>query len=332
MTDVVAIDLFCGAGGLTYGLESVGIDVAAGIDVDEACRYPYENNTDARFLRRDIAGVLDGETESDAEDLTVDEVESLFPDDAVVIVAGCAPCQPFSELNNGIVNADHDNWGLLEAMRRVVDAVEPDIVAMENVPGIADDEIYTENFRAWFIENADPDFQVTDEIVDCTDYLVPQSRERLVMLASRFRDPELVPSPRTEDDVVTVRRKFSDHDLPEIDAGELAPEFHPLHKAAGLRGDNPERMRNTREGEDWHDLPEDLKPASEEESSYTAYGRMWWNRPAPTLTTNFYNWGSRPEPGAVGTRWRPRRVWGVAPRTRHRVRGRSYRASRSPNI
>lgn len=292
MTRVVAIDLFCGAGGLTYGFESVGIDVVAGIDVDEACRYPYETNTNARFLRRDIAGVLDAETDSDAEDLTVDEVESLFPDDAITIVAGCAPCQPFSELNNGIDNTDHDKWGLLEAMRRVVDAVEPDIVAMENVPGIAEDEIYTENFRTWFTENANPDYRVTDDIVDCTDYLVPQSRERLVMLASRFGSPELVSPPRTDDDIVTVRRRFSDLDIPEIDAGEAAPEFHPLHVAAGLRGDNPERMRYTREGEDWHDLPEDLKPASEANSSYTAYGRMWWDRPAPTLTTNFFNWGS----------------------------------------
>lgn len=292
MTRVVAIDLFCGAGGFTYGLESVGIDVVAGIDVDEACRYPYETNTDAQFLKRDIGGVLDGETDSDAKDLTLDEAKSLFPDDAVTIVAGCAPCQPFSELNNGIVNTDHDKWGLLEAMRRVVEAIEPDIVAMENVPGIADDEIYTANFRNRFIENGDPDYRVTDYIVDCTDYLVPQSRERLVMLASRFGDPELVPSPRTEDDVVTVRRELCSLNLPEIDAGEAAPEFHPLHRAAGLRGDNPDRMRHTREGEDWHDLPDHLKPASEENSSYTAYGRMWWDRPAPTLTTNFFNWGS----------------------------------------
>lgn len=292
MTRVVAIDLFCGAGGLTYGLESVGIDVVAGIDVDEACRYPYEANTDAQFLRRDIAGLLDSETDSDAEDLTTEEVDSLIPDDAVVIIAGCAPCQPFSELNNGIVNTDHDKWGLLEAMRRVVDAVEPDIVAMENVPGIANDEIYTESFRAWFIENAGPDYRVTDDIVDCTEYLVPQSRKRLVMLASRFGNPELVTPPRTDNDIVTVRRRFSDHDLPDLDAGEGAPEFHPLHKAADLRGDNPERMRYTGEGEDWHDLPNDLKPASEADSSYIAYGRMRWDRPAPTLTTNFFNWGS----------------------------------------
>lgn len=292
MTDVVAIDLFCGVGGLTYGLESVGISVRTGIDIDGACQYPYEANTDAQFLRRDIAGVLDIATDSDVDDLTVAEVASLLPDDAVTIIAGCAPCQPFSELNNGIANTDHDKWGLLEAMRRVVEAVEPDIVAMENVPGIADDEIYTDNFRAWFTETADPEYRVEDDVVDCTEYRVPQSRQRLVMLASRLGDPELVPPPRTADDVMTVRRTFTASEAPEIAAGEAAPEFHPLHKAADLRGANPERMRHICEGENWHDLPEDLKPASEANSSYIAYGRMWWDRPAPTLTTNFFNWGS----------------------------------------
>lgn len=57
MTDVACIDLFCGAGGLTHGLISEGIRVVAGIDVDEACRHPFEANNAARFFNEDVGRI-----------------------------------------------------------------------------------------------------------------------------------------------------------------------------------------------------------------------------------------------------------------------------------
>lgn len=288
---VAAVDLFSGAGGLTYGLERTGIEVVAGFDIDSACEFPYEANTDADFRRRDIGGVLDGGSESDVRDLSTSKVKDLYPDGAVRALVGCAPCQPFSDLNNARDSSDHEKWGLLEAMRRVSEELKPELVAIENVEGLADDEIYTGGFREWFEDHEE--YHVWDGIVDCTNYGVPQSRKRLIMLASKLGEIELIPPTRTGDDVVTVRRTFAEADLPEIDAGEAASEVDPMHKAAGLRGKNPERMRHTREGEDWHDWPDRLKLASQDEdNTYTAYGRMWWDEPAPTLTTQFYNWGS----------------------------------------
>ena len=58
---VSCIDLFCGVGGLTHGLSLEGVRVKAGIDVDPACRYPYEVNNDARFLERDISEITASE-------------------------------------------------------------------------------------------------------------------------------------------------------------------------------------------------------------------------------------------------------------------------------
>lgn len=287
---VVAVDFFCGAGGLTYGLEQTGIDVVAGIDIDSNARYPYEANTNAEFLHRDIGGLLD-ETTSDVDPLELSEVIDIFPEDSITALVGCAPCQPFSELNNGVANSEHEKWGLLEAFLEVCREFEPDIVAIENVEGLSNDEIYKDRFKQWFDDH--DQYSVWDAIIDCTDYLVPQSRKRLIMLASRLGEIEMIPPTRDHSDIVSVRRAFAEANLPEIGSGESASHIDPLHKAAGLRGKNPERMRHTKEGEDWHDWPDRLKLDSQDkDNSYTAYGRMWWDSPAPTLTTQFYNWGS----------------------------------------
>jgi len=288
--DIKAVDLFCGAGGLTYGLEHTGIDVVAGVDIDSNARHPYEENTNAEFLRRDIGGLL-GETSSDADPLELSEVEDLLPSDSITAIVGCAPCQPFSELNNGVANSEHEKWGLLEAFLKVCRELEPDVVAIENVEGLLSDEIYQDRFKQWFDDH--DQYSVWDGIIDCTDYLVPQSRKRLIMLASRLGDIEIIPPTRDQGDIVSVRRAFAEANLPVIGPGESASHIDSLHKAAGLRGKNPERMRHTKEGEDWHDWPDRLTlDSQDEDNSFTAYGRMWWDQPAPTLTTQFYNWGS----------------------------------------
>ena len=81
---VTCIDLFCGAGGLTHGFVKEGLPVSAGIDLDRACSYPYEQNNESIFLERDVSEV------------SADELEQLFGDAEIRGLAGCAPCQPFS--------------------------------------------------------------------------------------------------------------------------------------------------------------------------------------------------------------------------------------------
>ena len=81
---VSCVDLFCGAGGLTHGFVLEGLPVVAGIDLDPACRFPYEANNQARFVERDVGKV------------TIPELKALFGDADLTILAGCAPCQPFS--------------------------------------------------------------------------------------------------------------------------------------------------------------------------------------------------------------------------------------------
>lgn len=91
MKHAKVVDLFCGAGGLTYGLERAGLNVVEGVDVDERCRYAYEINTKARFIAKDV------------RDYDVDDAGLAWGDAAVRILVGCAPCQPFSTYAQGIV-------------------------------------------------------------------------------------------------------------------------------------------------------------------------------------------------------------------------------------
>lgn len=69
MTDTVntvaasLVDLFCGAGGLSYGFKSEAFKVAAGIDIDEACRYPYEKNNGSPFIRKNVADLTAADLE-----------------------------------------------------------------------------------------------------------------------------------------------------------------------------------------------------------------------------------------------------------------------------
>src|SRR4051812_7899157 len=81
---IFCVDLFCGVGGLTHGLQRGGIRVVAGVDVDPQCEYPYEANNAARFLNRDVGGVAGG------------DLGQLWGREGFTLLAGCAPCQPFS--------------------------------------------------------------------------------------------------------------------------------------------------------------------------------------------------------------------------------------------
>src|SRR3989304_3727 len=115
------VDLFAGAGGLTHGFVLEGFRVAAGVEADEAFRYAYEkNNLGARFIHAKI------------ETMTSDDLLHLYPKGDLKILVGCAPCQPFSSYTR--VQEKHQNWQLLYEFADLIEAIQPEIVTMKNVP------------------------------------------------------------------------------------------------------------------------------------------------------------------------------------------------------
>ena len=274
---VCAVDLFCGAGGLTRGLEESGIDVTLGVDIDSVCRYPYTYNNGATFLQKSI------------EEVTRDDFPSAFHDASYRLVAGCAPCQPFSTYSRSRSRTSAVRWNLLDHFGRLVREVKPHLVTMENVPMLQREQVFSD-----FVDTLqDEGFAVATTIVECADYGVPQSRRRLVVLASILGPIALVPPTTPAALRPTVRDAIAD--MPPIDAGEES-STDALHRSCRLSPLNVQRIRASKPGGTWRDWDESLiakchrKPQGRTYAS--VYGRMEWDHPSPTVTTQYYGFGN----------------------------------------
>jgi DNA (cytosine-5)-methyltransferase 1 len=276
MTDVSCIDLFCGAGGLTYGLASEGVHVVAGFDIDPACRHAFEFNNSAKFIERDVSSTSPA------------QLRELYGEARIKVLAGCAPCQPFSTYAQRYDTVGTPRWALLKHFARLVRGVRPEVVTMENVPTVDRHDVYVDFVRA--LEKLG--YSVWHDVVDCSDYGLPQQRRRKVLLASLLGDIELV-EPTHRGRVRTVRSSISA--LPPLEAGESSAA-DVLHTAAKLSKLNLKRIRASTPGGSWRDWPESLRADCHRRptgKTYpSVYGRMSWDAPAPTLTTQFYGFGN----------------------------------------
>ena len=270
---IVAIDLFCGVGGLTLGLEKSGIDVRLGIDIDGSSAYPIEENSGACFLEKNIF------------DLKGDELKSKFGNAEITLLAGCAPCQPFSTYSRAAKRSKpHSDWKLLSEFGRLVRETEPSLVTMENVPPLRDQEIFREFLKT--LESYHVDFGV----INGRNIGLPQNRKRLVLLASRLGPVTL---PESNLPVRTVREAIGD--LPRLVAGGSDP-LDPLHCASRLSPLNLRRIQASLPGGTWRDWPAGLRAKCHERTSGatfpSVYGRMKWDAPAPTITTQCFGYGN----------------------------------------
>ena len=269
------VDLFCGAGGLTHGFILEGISVEAGIDLDPVCSYPYERNNDALFIERDIT------------DMESEEVASLFGNGRIRILAGCAPCQPFSTYSQRYDTRSDHKWGLLYEFARLARDLRPDIVTMENVPSVERHEV----FEDFVTELRGCDYHVWHDVVECAQYGVPQTRRRMVLLAS-LHGPIRMIEP-THSKPRTVQQAIGR--LRPLEAGESAPRDR-LHVVSALSPKNLARIRASKPGGTWRDWPEHLVAdchRNDTGRTYpSVYGRMEWDRPAPTMTTQCYGYGN----------------------------------------
>ena len=272
----VAVDLFCGAGGLSYGMQQAGVTISGGIDLDPSCRHPFETNVKAAFYERDVS------------ELSAEFVSSLFPIERVRILAGCAPCQPFSTYTNGS-SVRKGQWQLLYRFGEIVRELQPEIVTMENVPQLTNHDVF-EDFISVL---EDLSYNYTHSVVQCAAYGVPQNRSRLVLMASKIGDIELIPPSHRKEDFVTVEDAI--RHLESLEAGNTSSS-DPMHKSSGLSKKNLQRIRSSRPGGTWRDWDDNLRTTCHKRNSgrtySSVYGRMRWDQPAPTITTQFNGYGT----------------------------------------
>lgn len=311
-----AIDLFCGAGGLSAGFMQAGFDVLAANDFDEYAASTYRlNNPYVRFLPGPIEGIT-------AENILT--VTCLLYGQLDVLVGG-PPCQAFSVYNHR--RGMHDRRsGLFRDYLRIVNGLKPRFVVIENVTGItstdegrAFDEIKKGlNLIGYYVES---------RVLKAEEYGVPQERRRLFFVGARDTRRLEWPKPAHTAEhekltklvglkpLVTVAEAIGD--LPPLGSGEgvdetgynseACSEYQRLlrtgseqlfnHVAPQLAPVNLERIRHIPQGGSWRDLPYGLLPAGMKRARRTdhtkRYGRLHPEQQASTILTKCdLHWGA----------------------------------------
>jgi DNA (cytosine-5)-methyltransferase 1 len=271
--EVSVVDFFSGCGGTSKGFADAGLKVVAAIDHDEDSASTFTSNfPGATVLARDI------------RDVTVDEVDALIPGKGVRLFSGCAPCQPFSRQNKYRSVSD-PRRSLLQEFQKFVTALRPELVVVENVPGL---QVASNDgpLGVFLNELSRQGYETDLAVLRALEFGVPQERRRLVVVASRIGVPVL-PRPThvvTKRPARTVRSAIGH--LRALNDGGV-DRYDPDHAAMRLSEANKVRIRATPEGgdrRDWnHTLLSDCHLVHGGHTD--AYGRMWWDRPASGLTT-----------------------------------------------
>ena len=270
-----AVDLFCGVGGLTCVVQQAGINVIAGYDIDPRSQFAYEFNNNARFILKDIKKI-------DSKEIT-----NLFPDDTdIKVLMGCAPCQPFSTYSHKYKNNENtlQKMDLLDYFGKQIEYVQPDIVSMENVPQMVNEKVFDKFIQ---ILN-DNNYLIDYKVVFAPDYGVPQKRKRLLLLASKLGEIKLIPAQFNKDNYPTLRDTIGN--LPKLKAGDTDLN-DPLHRSRNISDLNMKRIKQSKPGGTWRDWDEELLLEAYKKKSGASfgsvYGRLEWDKPANTITTQF---------------------------------------------
>lgn len=270
------VDLFCGVGALSHGLKLAGCRILAGYDIDSRCRFAFETNNGGKFHARDVSKLLAA------------EISSHFTGNAPSVLAGCAPCQPFSSYKQRY--AEDPQWGLVQKFAELAVEVGPDFVTMENVPALLR---YKDGavFAVFKTTLEAAGYKVSHTIAKCELFGVPQRRRRLVVLAAKIGPaPVLRPSGSAYCSV-----KDAIGNLPPLKAGQTEPS-DLLHTASSLNEINLLRIKASKPGGTWRDWPAELVAECHRRKSGKSYpgvyARMEWDKPAPTMTTQCYGFGN----------------------------------------
>lgn len=284
--EVTAVDVFAGCGGMTLGFDAVarsrGLRVGGlAIESDPVIAATFTANfPQMHSIAARVETLIDGEC---GKPLTDSELRVQANFGSVDVVMGGPPCQGHSDLNNHTRRSDPRNALYLRVVR-AAEIFRPAWLIIENVPSVVHD-------RSGVVETAvqllkASGYQVESEVVSMVHLGVPQTRRRHVLLASRTgADPKTVfrnlSGPGSER---TVR--WAIEDLVDREDGFM-------DRSARRSAENARRMRHLFDRE-IYDLPNELRPACHRDSdhSYKAvYGRLRWDRPAPTITTGFTSMG-----------------------------------------
>jgi len=304
-----AADLFCGAGGISLGLERAGFDVVIGVDHDQHALATHRAHHPGLHLDWDLS-----------DETTLERLADVMRSAGIRLISGGPPCQPFSRAGRGIIGnlvrrelrppADRrrDLW---QSFLWLVDAVRPDAVLMENVPDLAlDDDMFIMRTMVHELERIG--YGVETAIVESRRYGVPQMRQRFILVAvSEGRRIAWPHRDAREREVVTLRDAIAD--LGDVEPGwttepsagrdyatEATSPYQELmrcgargrasrkvkdHITRAVRDDDLEAFRAMDASTKYSDLPDELKRYRDDIFN-DKYKRLDYDQESRTLTAH----------------------------------------------
>ena len=276
-----AVEIFSGGGGLAVGLREAGFKTVAAVEVEPHAAATFKaNHPTVQVYRQDVRTVTGA-------------MLATLTEEGVDVLAACPPCQGFSSLTSKWRREDARN-SLVSEVGRLADELRPKAVMMENVPGLA--KKGRPLFDALLEQLENLGYETNWSILQVADYGVPQRRRRLVLLAGLGFStpmPEATHSKTGDDGRLkwrTVRDTISEMDEPvtfpeaKERGGAQACDWHVVRQLSAV---NIERLKLSRPGGSWKDLPEELRVPCHR-NGYSGfsnvYGRMVWDEPAGTIT------------------------------------------------
>ncbi|MBY0034272.1 MULTISPECIES: DNA cytosine methyltransferase [Bacillus] len=286
-----AVDLFCGAGGVSEALKR-NFEVRAAVEFDPVIAKTYAlNHGDEHLIVDDIRNIN--------EDVWMDKIR-LKPKELDLLVA-TPPCQGFSKhaRRKAKESKDERNQLILETLK-VTKLFQPKYIFFENVDNITNFDVFHQfihqllnvNCDGYKLNEEEPSYLVDYKVINASDYGVPQRRKRLILLAQRadifpIVDTELSIWPEKKEQI-TLGELLCEHSLSKLEAGETDPD-DPLHTVRSLSDLNLKRIRNTpHDGGSRKDWPAELLLECHKKGNVgfgDVYGRMDRNAVAPTITT-----------------------------------------------
>lgn len=283
------LDLFCGAGGMSYGMhKNKHFETKVALDINEKLAQTFAKNIQSAEL---IIG--------DIKDKKIKEkIVNLSKEKKVNMIIGGPPCQGFSLKGKKLGLDDPRNFLFIEYLH-LVQELKPDVFVIENVKSL----MSTSNgwFKNQIISEIEKiGYEVSVGIVRASDYGVPQNRERVIFLCSKERAISL-PKP-TVSELVTVRDAIEDLAYLNSNEGEFEQEYITETKSdyQKLMRSGSEKLYNHKASKHSeiaiHKLsmipPEKGKECLPDgllgkQKFNSTWGRLKWDEPSPTIDTRF---------------------------------------------